>query len=151
VVASVRAGEVFARDPETYATKRLRPRDYYGLYNRSRNTGNFKIFYSHPATMWEGSLRVVYRGKFGIGEIRGSDQPPSDINSNAILDRYDNFIPGYALVNLSIAKTIKQDFRFQLGVDNLFNYKNTTYIPNLPGRLLYGSIGYSFNKNVKSN
>jgi len=151
VVADVKAGEVFARDPKTYVTKRLKPGDYYGLYNRSRNTGNFKIFYSHPVTKWEGSLRVVYRGKFGIGEIRGSDQPPSDINSNAILDRYDNFIPGYALVNLSAAKTIKQGLRFQVGVDNLFDYKNATYIPNLPGRLLYGSIGYSFNKNVKSN
>jgi outer membrane receptor for ferrienterochelin and colicins len=151
IVASVKAGEVFARDPNTLVTKRLKAGDYFGLYNRSRNTGNIKLFYSDPVTKWEGSVRVIYRGKFGIGDIRGGDQAPSDINSNAILDNYDNFISDYALVNLSVAKTIKQGIRFQLGVDNVFNYKNAVYIPNLPGRLMYASVGYSFSKQqVKS-
>jgi len=151
VVESVKAGEVFARDPETYTTIRLKPGDYFGLYNRSRHTANAKFFYSHPVTKWEGSLRVIYRGKFGVGDIRGSDQPPSDINSNAILDRYDNFIPGYFLVNVSVAKTIPCGLRFQVGIDNLLNFKNATYIPNIPGRLMYASIGYAFSKTVKSN
>jgi outer membrane receptor for ferrienterochelin and colicins len=151
VVASVKAGEVFARDPETYTTIRLQRSDYFGLYNRSRHTANIKIFYSHPVNKWEGSLRFIYRGKFGIGDIRGGDQPPSDINSNAILDRYDNFVPGYLLVNISVAKTIPMGLRFQVGIDNLFNYKNATYIPNIPGRLMYASIGYTFSKTVQSN
>jgi outer membrane receptor for ferrienterochelin and colicins len=151
IAKAVKAGEVFARDPETYVTRRLKSGDYFGLYNRSRHTANVKIFYNHPVSKWEGSLRLIYRGKFGIGDIRGGDQPPSDINSNAILDRYDNFIPGYLLVNVSAAKTIPLGLRFQVGIDNLFNYKNATYIPNIPGRLMYASIGYTFSKTVKSN
>jgi len=139
VEQAVKKGEVFARDPDTGATRRLKSGDYFGLYSRSRHSGNLKIFYSNPVTKWEGSLRVIYRGKFGV----------NDINSNAILDRYDDFVAGYALVNLSVAKTITQGIRFQLGVDNLFNYKNATYLPNVPGRLMYASIAYSLFKNDK--
>jgi outer membrane receptor for ferrienterochelin and colicins len=124
------------------------------LYNRSRHTGNIKIFYRHPVTQWEASARVIYRGKYGVGDIRGNVQgetiPSSDANSNSILDIYDRFVPGYALLNLSVAKSLNCGFRFQVGVDNLFNHAEPLYIPNLPGRLMYGSLSYTFSKkNVK--
>jgi outer membrane receptor for ferrienterochelin and colicins len=155
VVEDVKAGEVYWRDPNTLVTKQLKPGEYFGLYNRSRHMGNAKLFYDHKPSGWEGSLRVIYRGKYGIGDIRGNIQgeviPPSDTNSNSILDVYDEFVKGYALVNISVAKTIKNSVRFQLGVDNLFNYTEPVLIPNLPGRLYYGSVSYSFSKkNVKS-
>jgi len=150
VAEDVKAGEVYWRDPNTLVTKRLKPNEYFGLYNRSRHMGNVKLFYSHQPSGWEGSLRVIYRGKYGIGDIRGNIQgeviPPSDTNSNSILDVYDDFVPGYALVNLSITKTIKHSLRFQLGVDNLFDYTEPVLIPNLPGRLYYASVSYSFSK-----
>lgn len=154
VAAQTRNGDVYYRDPVTLVTKRLKPSEYFGLYNRSRNMGNFKIFYNDKPRGIEASLRVIYRGKYGIGDIRGNIQgetiPPSDVNNNSILDVYDSFVPGYALVNVSVAKSIKQGLRFQAGVDNLFNHTEPLYIPNLPGRLIYGSIGYSFSKsNVK--
>ena len=98
---------------------------------------------------WNASLRVIYRGRYGVGDIRGNIQgeviPPADINGNGILDTHDNFVEGYALVNLSVAKSIPSGFRLQLGVDNLFDYKNPIYIPNVAGRLIYGSLSYSFN------
>ncbi len=150
VAEAVKSGDVYWRDPNTLVTKRLKPSEYFGLYNRSRHMGNFKLFYDHKPSGWEGSLRVIYRGQYGIGEIRGNIQgeviPPSDTNSNSILDVYDDFVPGYALVNLSIAKTIKHSLRFQLGVDNLFDYKEPVLIPNLPGRLYYAALSYSFSK-----
>jgi len=154
VAQNVKDGQVFYRDPSTLVTKRLKPSEYYGLYNRSRHSGNIKLFYNHRPRGLEASLRVIYRGQYGIGDIRGSIQgeviPPSDINNNAILDSYDDFISGYALVNLSVAKTLKQNVRFQVGVDNLFNHTEPIFIPNLPGRLIYGSVSYSFKqKNVQ--
>jgi outer membrane receptor for ferrienterochelin and colicins len=154
VLEDVKAGEVYWRDPNTLVTKRLKPNEYFGLYNRSRHMGNVKLFYNHQPSGWEGSFRVIYRGQYGIGDIRGNVQgeviPPSDTNSNSILDVYDEFVPGYALVNLSVAKTIKHSLRFQLGVDNLFDYTEPVLIPNLPGRLYYAAVSYSFSKkNVK--
>ena len=150
IAEAVKAGYMYWRDPITLATKRLKPGEYFGLYNRSRNMGNIKLFYDHKPSGWEGSLRVIYRGKYGIGDIRGNIQgeiiPPSDRNSNSILDKYDDFVSGYALVNISVAKTINQTIRVQLGVDNVFDHTEPVTIPNLPGRLFYTSVSYSFSK-----
>ncbi len=154
VVDKVANGEVYWRDPQTLVTRRLQPDEYFGLYNRSRHMGNFKIFFSDPTTGWEASARVIYRGPYGMGDIRGNIQgevlPPSDINGNGILDVHDHFVSGYALVNLSVARTIRGGLRMQVGVDNLFDYTDPIYIPNIPGRLLYASVGYTFQKKSKS-
>ncbi len=146
VEQQVKDGNVYYRDPVTLETKRLKSNEYFGLYNRSRHMGNAKLFYNDAAKGIDASVRVIYRGKFGIGDIRGSDIPSSDRNGNSILDVYDQFVSGYALVNISAAKTIKQGLRFQVGIDNLFNYTDPLYIPNVPGRLLYASVRYTFSK-----
>jgi len=156
VADKVANGEVYWRDPVTLVTRRLQSAEYFGLYNRSRHMGNFKIFFSDPVRGWEASARVIYRGPYGMGDIRGNIQgevlPPSDINGNGILDVYDHFVSGYALVNLSVARTIQAGIRFQVGVDNLFDYTDPIYIPNIPGRLYYASIRYTFQKKkLKSN
>lgn len=154
VVSAVNKGEVFWRDPVTLDTRRLKPSEYFGLYNRSRHVGNFKLFYADKEKGWDASLRVIYRGRYGIGDIVGSIQgetiPVSDRNGNSILDVYDNFVSGYALVNISVAKTLPAGLRIQAGIDNLFNYTDRIYIPNIPGRLMYVSVGYSFSK-LKNN
>jgi outer membrane receptor for ferrienterochelin and colicins len=155
VVEAVKAGDVYWRDPNTLVTKRLNPNEYYGLYNRSRHTGNIKIFYNNEDKGIEANLRVIFRGKYGIGDIRGNIQgetiPSSDRNSNSILDVHDDFVQGYAVVNLSVAKTIKKMVRIQAGVDNLFDYTDPVVIPNLPGRLWYASIACSLSKNKSTN
>ncbi|HZX73747.1 MAG TPA: TonB-dependent receptor, partial [Cyclobacteriaceae bacterium] len=153
VVQDVRDGNVYWRDPNTFNTYRLKPNEYYGLYNRSRNTANIKLFYSNAQKGWEGSLRVIYRGKYGVGDIRGNIQgeviPPSDVNNNSILDTHDSFVSGYPLLNISAAKTFKKTLRLQIGVDNLLNHTEPVFIPNLAGRLMYASVSYAFVKNVK--
>lgn len=155
VADKVANGEVYWRDPVTLVTRRLASDEYFGLYNRSRHMGNFKVFYSDPASGWEASARVIYRGPYGMGDIRGSIQgevlPPSDINGNGILDVHDHFVSGYALVNLSVARTIKAGVRFQVGVDNLFDYTDPIYIPNIAGRLLYASVRYTLHGKQKTN
>ena len=155
VAEQVKNGEVFWRDPVTLVTKRLTSSEYFGLYNRSRHMANAKLFYSDKQKGLEASVRVIYRGRYGVGDIRGNIQgetiPSSDLDSNNILDTHDQFVQGYALVNVSAAKTIPQGIRFQLGVDNVFDHVDRIYIPNLPGRLVYASVSYSFSKNKSIN
>jgi len=149
VADAVDRGEVFWRDPNTLVSKRLKSSEYVGLYNRSRHTGSFKIFYHNREKGLDATLRIIYRGKFGLGGIDGNIQgetvAPSDRNNNGVLDDYDQFVNGYALVNTSVAKTIAS-FRFQFGIDNLFNYTDPINVPNLPGRLIYLSAGYTIKK-----
>ncbi len=154
VTDAIDKGDIFWRDPTTLITQRLKPSEYRGLYNRSRHTGNFKAFYHNKQTGLEATMRIIYRGQFGLGGISGNIQgetvPPSDRNGNGILDAYDNFVSGYALTNLSVAKTF-ESFRVQVGADNLFDYKDPINIPNLPGRLVYISFNYSLIKNKTKN
>lgn len=140
VAHQVAEGNVYWRDPNTLVTQRLAPGEYYGLFNRSRHMANLKLFYADRVSGWEGSIRVIYRGPYGI----------ADTNANSILDVHDNFIGGYAMVNLSLAKNLKDGLRFQVGVDNLLNYNDPVNIPNIPGRLIYASIGFSLSQR-KSN
>ena len=155
ILRKIKNDDLFYRDPVTLITKRLKRNEYFGLDGRSRHIANFKIFYQSKTKELEVSLRVIYRGKYGIGDIRGNIQgetiPSPDRNNNSILDKYDDFVKGYALVNISVAKSIKQGLRFQLGIDNLFDHTEPIFIPNLPGRLMYGSVSYSFSKNKSIN
>jgi outer membrane receptor for ferrienterochelin and colicins len=154
-LASVKRGEVFWRDPETLASQRLRTSEYYGLYNRSRHMGNVKVFFRLPEKGWEANARVIYRGKFGVGDVIGNIQgeviPPSNRPGNNVLDVHDDFVSGYFLVNLAAAKTIMDRIRIQGGVDNVFDYTEPVFIPNLPGRLWYLNVSYTFSKPEKSN
>jgi outer membrane receptor for ferrienterochelin and colicins len=130
VVQRLQAGEVYRKDPATGETERVRPRDYGGLYNRSRHSFNLKAFYEHPRAGWSGSVRAVYRGRYGFG----------DQNGNAILDAAAEYVPGYWLLNLAAAKTFRRRLTVQAGVDNLLDYTNPAYISALPGRQAYASL-----------
>jgi outer membrane receptor for ferrienterochelin and colicins len=45
-----------------------------------------------------------------------------------------------------VGKTFRQRLTAQAGVDNLLGYTDKNYVPTLPGRLLYASLGYAFNQ-----
>jgi len=134
VVDKIKRGEIFARDPITLTSFRLKSSDYFGLYNRSNHTANLKINYQIPTIKTAVNMRVFYRSKYGI----------FDSNNNNILDKYDDFVKGYFLTNLTLTKDFNNAFSVQLGVINLMDYKDETNIPNLPGRQLFAKIEYQF-------
>ena len=134
VVDKIKRGEIFARDPITLNSFRLKSSDYFGLYNRSNHTANMKINYQIPTIKTTVNMRVFYRSKYGI----------FDSNNNNILDQYDDFVKGYFLTNLTLTKDFNNAFSMQIGVINLMDYKDETNIPNLPGRQLFTKIEYQF-------
>lgn len=140
VLKALEAGAVYARDPETNLTRRVSKDEYGGLLNRSKHMANAKVFYEHPETGWSASVRVVFRGKYGI----------ADANNNQILDAGSEYVDGYATVNLSVAKTIARWIRLQAGCDNLFGYTNKAYIPSVPGRLLWASAGITIGRSSRN-
>jgi outer membrane receptor for ferrienterochelin and colicins len=108
--------------------------DYFGLYNRSKHTANMKFAYTISKLKTDISLRIFYRSKYGM----------YDTNGNQILDKYDTFVDDYFLTNLSASKIITDKLVFQIGANNLFDYKNPSQIPNLFGRQLFARIQYNF-------
>ncbi|MBL0744380.1 TonB-dependent receptor [Chryseolinea sp. Jin1] len=140
VIDQLNAGEVYARDPETNVTRRVKANEYGGLFNRSRHMLNAKLFYNDEAHGWSATLRAIYRGRYGF----------ADMNNNVILDDDSEYVKGYATVNLSVAKTIRKSLRLQAGCDNLLDYSSPQYIPTLPGRLLWVSAAFTLSKKNKS-
>lgn len=115
-------------------TVQISKSDYFGLYNRSKHTANIKFAYTIPKIKTDINLRVFYRSKYGL----------YDTNGNKILDKYDTFVKGYALTNLSVSKYIVDKIMLQAGANNLFDYTDPGQIPNLAGRQLFARIQYNF-------
>ncbi len=134
VVDQLNRGEVFKRDPVTLVTTRVKPSEYGGLFNRSRHMANIRLFYTHR-TM-QASLRAVYRGRYGLG----------DLNGNQILDTDNEYVAGYWLWNASVAREFGHLIRLQIGVDNLLDFRNETMIPGIAGRLWYVRASFNFGK-----
>lgn len=132
--------ELYKRDPITYITTLVKRSDYFGLFNRSKNSGNIKIDYNNEAKGWNVYARGIYRGRFGF----------MDMNGNAIADDPSEMVNGFWLLNLAASKTFKQGWAVQCGVENLLNYTNPSKLSNIAGRILFINLNYSIiNKNKK--
>jgi len=127
-------GEVFARKQPASPAFQLKKEDYFGLYNRSRHMANLKLFYAMQQWKMDTNLRTTYRSKYGL----------FDSNSNGYLDTYDAFVKGYAIVDFAVNKTLFENYRLGLGVDNVFGFTDTQNISNIPGSIYYGKLTIIF-------
>ncbi len=137
ILQKLENGEIFKRDPLTLVTTRLVKSDYGGLMGRSRSMMNFKIFYQNKKTGISSNLRAIYRGKYGL----------ADRNGNLILDEANEYVLGFWTFNLSASKEfLKQKLRIQFGLDNIFDYRDQLNMPNIAGRLWWGSLNFQINQ-----
>jgi outer membrane receptor for ferrienterochelin and colicins len=97
--------------------------DYSGLYNRSAHTAQLKIFYNQPKTGWGGSIRWVYRSRFGV----------LDIDGNGFSNMDDEFADGLLQMHATLSKQFNKEFTVQAGVNNILNQTNARWMPNIPG------------------
>ena len=143
VLMQIQNGKLYKRDPVTFQTTAVTRSGYFGLFNRSRHSANVKLLFEEPKTGWSIYIRSVYRGKFGFG----------DSNGNNIADDEREMVKGFIMTNMAIAKSINGLLQFQAGVENIFDYTNPQKLPNIPGRLFFLNINYSFenflNKSIK--
>lgn len=134
VIDAIKNGQVFARDPITSQSFRIKEKDYFGLFNRSKHTANIKYYLKIPSWGLSHNLRATYRSKYGL----------FDTNDNAILDNYDEFAKEYIIFDTSFTKKIGSKFEIQTGVDNILDFTDTQNASNFPGRLWYCKAQYNF-------
>ena len=131
---AVEDGNVFVRDAQTNQTVTIDRSEYFGLINRSRHNGNFKIFYDIKKYKTNVNLRLLYRSKYA----------QFDTNGNGLIDSYDtSFIDGYVTTNIAANKTFYKDFNLQVGANNLLDYTDNN-IPTQPGIQGYIKLNYQF-------
>lgn len=138
VLKKIKDKDEYARNQNTNQAYIMKRSDYAGLPNRSAHMANLKLFYNDEKTGWSGSVRAIYRNRWGT----------TDKDGNGIINRNDEFAPGFFLLNISASKKIRS-FNFQAGIDNLLNHKDMLNLPGQPGIQPYISIMYSFVKNHK--
>ena len=119
-------------DPATGNSFTPHPSDYWGIENRSRHMLNFKLLYTYQPWGLSMNARASYRGKYPFG----------DYNGNQFIDRFDTFVPGQTLVNITVEKKLlKEHLSLRFTVDNLLD-QTSMYIPGQPGRVFLGGITY---------
>ena len=133
-IEDFKSGSVFARDKISKQSFELKPKDYFGLYGRSRHQLNIGVNYYMNQNKDNLNLRFNYRGKFAL----------VDSNHNSFLDKYDTFIEGHLISNISYNKYISKNLSLQLYIKNLLGYKDVENLLNNPGRV------YSFKVILKN-
>lgn len=133
----IKSGKESVRDANNISRTLLRS-EYIGLPNRSRHMANLKLTYENGERFFA-TIRSIYRSRWAISNTSG----------NSVYDVNDEFAKGFVLINISAGKELKHGFRLQAGMDNVFNYQDKNFLPNLQGRVLYTSITYNFLNNKK--
>lgn len=133
----IKSGGVYFRKTPSSPSQKLSISDYFGLANRSKHTANLKIAYQNYTHNYNATIRGIYRSKYALYDTNSSQQ---------IIDKYDNFVKGYILVNATISKPIHKISEIQFGVDNLFNsngMNNESLFPNNDAVLRVGRTFYA--------
>ena len=82
------------------------------------------------------TARFIYRSQWAVANRDG----------NGVYNSNDEFAEGFMLVNISTGKKLKNGIRLQAGMDNVFNYQDVNYLPNLQGRMIYIGAQFKLNK-----
>jgi outer membrane receptor for ferrienterochelin and colicins len=133
VIDAIKTGSVFARNRISGLAERMKLSEYGGLANRSRHTANLKLSYENKNERFL-TLRAIYRSRWGT----------FDADGNGLINRDDEYASGYVQFNFSCGMPIGKRLKCAAGVDNIFNYKDTIYLPGNPGRSAYMDLKITF-------
>ncbi|MEP6701267.1 MAG: TonB-dependent receptor, partial [Bacteroidota bacterium] len=131
---NVKNGKEYTKDANGFS-RVLRRNEYIGLPNRSRHMANLKFVFENRQDFFT-TLRFIYRSKWAVANRDG----------NGVYNTNDEFADGFMLVNISAGKKLKNGIRLQGGMDNVLNYKNTSYQPGLQGRMIYAGLQFNLSK-----
>ena len=135
VLENMRKGEVFGRNSPTGSTRRMSRGDYTGLLGRSPHMLNAKILYNHTASGWGGTIRAIYRSRWGV----------IDLDGNGFANMPEEYASGFTTLNVSIHKTFAQKVTIQANVNNALNHIDPVNVPQMPGTHVLFSIHWNFN------
>lgn len=104
-------------------------KEYIPLFNRSKHTANFKLFYAFEKIGLDASLRIRHRGKYWFSDNNVNNSPDEN-----------EYAENHTMINTSIAKQLGKSFKIRVGINNLNNYKNEILLPSNPGTTFYTQL-----------
>lgn len=133
-------------NPSTGDFTPLTRKNYGGLWFRSRHSGVLSGQYRDDEHGWVVKLRAQFIGRFGDEALDKNGFSVSD-PPRKTPDRDDEYVPGYALVNLSVGKSFslgENTFTVTVGANNVFDTMNLQSVPNLVGRQFFVNAAYTW-------
>lgn len=128
--------EVYGRNAPLGSTKLMSVWDYSGLLGRSMNMLNAKLSFNNPNNGFGGSLRGIYRSKWGV----------IDLDGNGFANMKEEYAKGYVFLNLSVQKTFLKKYTLQVCVNNILDYKDSVNVPQNPGIHIMGMFIWNISK-----
>ena len=123
VLDDLEAGRVYRRT-DAGRDVPVSPSEYGGLPGRSRHRATARLSYRHAPLGVTVDARARYRGRYGF----------SDQNNNGIIDVDSEYAPDYAVLDLTLTKTLFDNHALQVGAENLTGHTAPQYVPFLSGR-----------------
>jgi len=128
----IRLGKEYVR--ETNGSSRVMNKsDYIGLANRSKHQGQLKIKYEDTKDRYV-FMRLLYRSRWTV----------ANSNGNGVHDIQDEYANGFVQLHITGGFPINNIISLQAGIDNLLNYQDIFYLPNLTGRTAFITIRAKF-------
>jgi len=144
--ADVQVLQAIANGIAGYIDRPLTRAAYHGLWGRSRNSGTLRLQYDTPSKESSINMRLQFIGRFGDEALDKNGIAISD-PPRKVLDRDDEFVPGYTVVNVSYTTTIviaDQKMIIGGGIQNALDVSTPTRIPGLVGRQFYIQTSANF-------
>jgi outer membrane receptor for ferrienterochelin and colicins len=134
IVKNILKDKVFGRDEPLGTSRRMTLSDYGGLIGRSPHMFNIKLNYNNPGSGLGGSLRLVYRSRWGV----------VDLDGNGFANMKEEYAKGIALLNISLQKKVNKNITAQFSVNNILNQTDAINMPHNPGINVAGSLQWNF-------
>lgn len=130
-ISRIKKGTVFTRNNDG-SSRPLKMSEYRGLAGRSSHMANLKGTWENKKGSFA-NLRFLYRSGWYI----------TDTDGNGVYNNGDEKAKGNIIINCAAGKKIGKKTMITLGIDNLGNYQDASFLPNLQGRMIYTSINYT--------
>jgi outer membrane receptor for ferrienterochelin and colicins len=128
----IRQGKEYVREVNG-SSRVMNKKDYVGLPNRSKHQGQLKIKYEDTKDRYV-FMRLLYRSRWTV----------ANSNGNGVHDIQDEYANGFVQLHITGGFPINNIISLQAGIDNLLNYQDIFYLPNLAGRTAFITIRAKF-------
>ena len=132
VLDELEAGDVYRR--ENGRDVQVAPSEYAGLPGRAAHSGTVQLRYTVQPLGLVANVQGTLRGRAGY----------ADLDGNGIIDADREYLEARTRWDVTVSKTLLDDYILRLGGENLFDYTNPRRVPSIPGRTWFAELQARF-------
>jgi len=124
----IKQGKEYIRESNG-SSRVMNKKDYIGLPNRSKQQAQLKIKYEDKESRYV-YMRLLYRSRWTV----------ANSNGNGVHDVQDEYANGYMQLHITGGLPLNNTIALQAGIDNVLNYQNIFYLPNVASRTVFVTL-----------